>query len=267
MVGRAVDQIFPQARRRRSARRCSTVAGLSHPTEFDDIGFDAAPGRDPRLLRPGRRRPQRGHAGAVRHHPRRRGQRRRSTAAIVADPLARRRDRAPASSMCRRTAASRAWSLRPADLPEHHAALARPHLARAASCAGRRSSRWRATIPRGSTCAPPRSSQDVGTLSGGNQQKVVIAKWLATQPKVIILDEPTKGIDIGSKAAVHDFMAELAAQGLAVIMVSLRAARDPRHVRPRRRHARGPHRRRVRRATGSTPRRSSRAAAGDREAA
>jgi len=60
----------------------------------------------------------------------------------------------------------------------------------------------------------------VGNLSGGNQQKVVIAKWLATAPKVIILDEPTKGIDIGSKAAVHEFMAELAAQGLAVIMVS-----------------------------------------------
>ena len=62
--------------------------------------------------------------------------------------------------------------------------------------------------------------QDVGNLSGGNQQKVVIAKWLATQPQVIILDEPTKGIDIGSKAAVHEFMAELAAQGLSVIMVS-----------------------------------------------
>lgn len=62
--------------------------------------------------------------------------------------------------------------------------------------------------------------QDVGNLSGGNQQKVVIAKWLATQPQVIILDEPTKGIDIGSKAAVHEFMAELAALGLSVIMVS-----------------------------------------------
>jgi rhamnose transport system ATP-binding protein len=62
--------------------------------------------------------------------------------------------------------------------------------------------------------------QDVGELSGGNQQKVVIAKWLATKPKVIILDEPTKGIDIGSKAAVHEFMADLAAQGLSVIMVS-----------------------------------------------
>ncbi|AVW89720.1 sugar ABC transporter ATP-binding protein [Celeribacter baekdonensis] len=60
----------------------------------------------------------------------------------------------------------------------------------------------------------------VGSLSGGNQQKVVIAKWLATKPQVIILDEPTKGIDIGSKAAVHDFMSELAAEGLSVIMVS-----------------------------------------------
>lgn len=62
--------------------------------------------------------------------------------------------------------------------------------------------------------------QPVETLSGGNQQKVVIGKWLATQPTVIILDEPTKGIDIGSKAAVHQFMSELVSQGLAVIMVS-----------------------------------------------
>ena len=63
-------------------------------------------------------------------------------------------------------------------------------------------------------------SQPVGTLSGGNQQKVVIGKWLATKPRVIIVDEPTKGIDIGSKAAVHAFLGELAAEGLAVLMVS-----------------------------------------------
>ena len=60
----------------------------------------------------------------------------------------------------------------------------------------------------------------VSTLSGGNQQKVVIAKWLATRPKVIILDEPTKGIDVGSKAAVHDFIGELAGEGLAVVLIS-----------------------------------------------
>lgn len=62
--------------------------------------------------------------------------------------------------------------------------------------------------------------EKVENLSGGNQQKVVISKWLANAPKVIILDEPTKGIDIGSKAAVHEFMSELTAEGLAVIMVS-----------------------------------------------
>lgn len=62
--------------------------------------------------------------------------------------------------------------------------------------------------------------QGLGELSGGNQQKVVIAKWLAARPKVIILDEPTKGIDIGSKAAVHDFIGEMAEEGLAVILIS-----------------------------------------------
>ena len=60
----------------------------------------------------------------------------------------------------------------------------------------------------------------VGALSGGNQQKVVIARWLARAPRILILDEPTKGIDIGAKAAVHDFMVELAGQGMAVILIS-----------------------------------------------
>ncbi|HKX41869.1 MAG TPA: sugar ABC transporter ATP-binding protein [Burkholderiaceae bacterium] len=62
--------------------------------------------------------------------------------------------------------------------------------------------------------------QTVSDLSGGNQQKVVLAKWLSTNPKVIVIDEPTKGIDVGSKAAVHQFISELVMQGLAVIMVS-----------------------------------------------
>ena len=62
--------------------------------------------------------------------------------------------------------------------------------------------------------------QPVDELSGGNQQKVVIGKWLATEPKVVILDEPTKGIDVGSKAKVHEFMGELVRHGLAVILVS-----------------------------------------------
>ena len=62
--------------------------------------------------------------------------------------------------------------------------------------------------------------QKVLQLSGGNQQKVVLAKWLATNPKVLILDEPTKGIDVGAKAAVHKFMNELASHGLGIMMIS-----------------------------------------------
>ncbi|HET7219236.1 MAG TPA: sugar ABC transporter ATP-binding protein [Vicinamibacterales bacterium] len=61
---------------------------------------------------------------------------------------------------------------------------------------------------------------DVGTLSGGNQQKVALARWLATSPAVLILDEPTQGVDVGSKAEIHALMQELAEQGLAIIMIS-----------------------------------------------
>ena len=62
--------------------------------------------------------------------------------------------------------------------------------------------------------------QQAGQLSGGNQQKVVLAKWLGTHPRVLILDEPTRGIDVGTKAAVHALMSSLAAQGMAILMIS-----------------------------------------------
>ena len=58
------------------------------------------------------------------------------------------------------------------------------------------------------------------TMSGGNQQKVVIAKWLATEPDLLIIDEPTRGIDVGTKAEVHRLLSELAGQGLAILMIS-----------------------------------------------
>ncbi|WP_378143756.1 sugar ABC transporter ATP-binding protein [Cnuibacter sp. UC19_7] len=60
----------------------------------------------------------------------------------------------------------------------------------------------------------------VSTLSGGNQQKVVLAKWLATEPKLIIVDEPTRGIDVGTKSEVHRLLSDLAGRGIAVLMIS-----------------------------------------------
>ena len=112
-------------------------------------------------------------------------------------------------------------------------------------------------------------------MSGGNQQKVVIAKWLATDPQLLIIDEPTRGIDVGTKAEVHRLLSELAGQGLAILMISselpevlgmadrvLVVLRGPAHrrPRPRRRHARGRHARRH----PTTPSRPRRMTAHDR---
>jgi ribose transport system ATP-binding protein len=66
----------------------------------------------------------------------------------------------------------------------------------------------------------PSIDQEVVNLSGGNQQKVVLAKWLATHPRVLILDEPTRGIDVGAKAEVHALMSRLAEAGVAILMIS-----------------------------------------------
>ena len=89
----------------------------------------------------------------------------------------------------------------------------------------------------------------VGNLSGGNQQKVALARWLAAEPAVLILDEPTQGVDVGAKAEIHRLMGELAGRGLAIVMISselpeilgmsdriavMHGGTDRRHARPRR---------------------------------
>ncbi|HXV99486.1 MAG TPA: ATP-binding cassette domain-containing protein, partial [Anaerolineae bacterium] len=66
----------------------------------------------------------------------------------------------------------------------------------------------------------PSLNQTVRNLSGGNQQKVVLAKWLSTEPKLLIMDEPTRGIDIGAKAEVHALMSQLAKRGIGILMIS-----------------------------------------------
>ena len=60
----------------------------------------------------------------------------------------------------------------------------------------------------------------VGNLSGGNQQKVVIAKWLAAEPKLLIMDEPTRGVDVGAKAEIYKIMNDLVQQGIGIVMIS-----------------------------------------------
>ena len=68
--------------------------------------------------------------------------------------------------------------------------------------------------------SPPEPKRMTGTLSGGNQQKVLLAKWLATDPQVLILDEPTRGVDVGAKVVIHRAIAEAADQGRSVVLIS-----------------------------------------------
>ena len=70
------------------------------------------------------------------------------------------------------------------------------------------------------TIRTPSLDTPVEQLSGGNQQKTMLAKWLNAQPRVLILDEPTRGIDVGAKAEVHQIVDELAASGMAIILIS-----------------------------------------------
>ena len=66
----------------------------------------------------------------------------------------------------------------------------------------------------------PSDKARIGNLSGGNQQKVILGKWLLTQPDILLLDEPTRGIDVGAKFEIYQLMNELAGEGKGIIMVS-----------------------------------------------
>ena len=93
-------------------------------------------------------------------------------------------------------------------------------LSRLGLLSGRAERRSAATWARRLQVKLGRPTDPVSTLSGGNQQKVVLAKWLSTRPRVLIVDEPTRGIDVGTKAEVHRLLSQLASEGVAVLMVS-----------------------------------------------
>ncbi|MEM7487769.1 MAG: sugar ABC transporter ATP-binding protein [Pseudomonadota bacterium] len=216
MVGREVGQIFPQ-RTPQLGDEVLKVVGYAHPTEFDDIGFDLRAGEILGfygLVGAGRSEVMQAVFGVT-----------KPAKGVVRLDGAIKVIRSPAEAI----AAGIVYV--PEDRGRQGAVLGLPIVDNVALPSLRALSN-RGFVKMAEEYALARDytrrldlraaalDQDIGELSGGNQQKVVIAKWLATKPRVIILDEPTKGIDIGSKAAVHEFMAELAAQGLAVIMVS-----------------------------------------------
>ncbi len=216
MVGRTVDDIFPKAVAAPGATLFS-VSGLSHPTEFADITFDVRRGEVLGfygLVGSGRSETMQALFGVTRASA--------GTVELDGRPIVVRR---PADAV------DAGLVYVPEERQRQGVVLALPVFQNITlPSLGRLTSRGFLDLAREFDLARRYAgrldvraaslSQDVGTLSGGNQQKVVIGKWLATEPRVIILDEPTKGIDVGSKAAVHAFMRELTGQGVAVIMVS-----------------------------------------------
>ena len=216
MVGRTVDKIFPEATAQ-PGEMIFSVQGLSHPTEFADISFDLGKGEILGfygLVGSGRSEVMQALFGVTSASS---GEVRLRDKAISV--------RTPAEAIAKGIVYVPEERQRQgviAALPVFQN-ITLPSLGRLTRSGFLDLAREFALARRYAVTLDLRArslSQEVGTLSGGNQQKVVIGKWLATEPQVIILDEPTKGIDVASKAAVHAFMRELTANGAAVIMVS-----------------------------------------------
>jgi len=216
MVGRSVDQIFPK-REASIGAPILTVSGYTHPTEFADIGFELRRGEILGfygLVGAGRSEFMQALFGITK--PSKGAIRIDDEVAIVRSPA-----EAVAKGIVyvpeergRQGAVGALPIFQNVTLPSLSRTSRHGFLRLAEEFKLARQYTERLDLRAASL------DQPVGNLSGGNQQKVVVAKWLATMPKVLILDEPTKGIDIGSKAAVHEFMSELVAEGLSIIMVS-----------------------------------------------
>jgi rhamnose transport system ATP-binding protein len=216
MVGRPVSQIYPKAEVA-IGEVVLAAEGLTHPTEFRDVSFTARRGEIVGFY---------GLVGAGRTEVMEAvfGLKPLSAGVIMVDGT-RRAIAGPQAAM----AAGIVYV--PEDRQKHGGILAMSvrsnislaalgRLGRGPFLSPRREEALAGHFVRRLAIKAASPGQRLDQLSGGNQQKVVISKWLATEPRVIIFDEPTKGIDIGSKAAVHEFIGELVAAGVAVILVS-----------------------------------------------
>ncbi|MDE0304032.1 MAG: sugar ABC transporter ATP-binding protein [Albidovulum sp.] len=216
MVGRTLDDIYPKSKAA-FGDVILQVQGFSHPTEFDNVGFQ---------LRKGEILGFYGLVGAGRTEVMETlfGLKRRSGGEV-------RLRGTPLKLNSPSEAIDAGLAYVPEDRQNHGAILpmsisknvSLPQIDKVSGSIFLNGSREDALVDEfGKNVAIKASSwsQLVEELSGGNQQKVVIGKWLATDPEVVILDEPTKGIDVGSKAAVHRTIGQLVKKGLAVILVS-----------------------------------------------
>jgi rhamnose transport system ATP-binding protein len=223
MAGRAIDQIYPPIADRRG-EVLMRVQGLSHPTEFADLDFEVRRGEILGfygLIGAGRSEAMLALMGLK---PEARGE---------VEVAGRRLDiRQPADAITSGLAYVPEERQRQGGILDfsvrHNISLAglagpgrcKPPLSRGNWLSPEREERFAAGLIERLRIRTADQHTPLSGLSGGNQQKVVIAKWLGLNPRIVILDEPTKGIDVGAKQAVYQLIAEMVAEGLAVILVS-----------------------------------------------
>jgi ABC-type sugar transport system ATPase subunit len=217
MLGRSLDVAFPTpSPPPADARVVLSVRGLSHPPAFDDISFDVRAGEIVGL------------AGLVGS-----GRTEIARAIFGADPADGAVEIAgrPVRSRSPRTSIRRGLALLPESRKDQGLVMVRPltenvtmahvgAVSRRGVLAKRREQRVVGEALRSVDARAASTSMPVSSLSGGNQQKAALAKWLVRTPRLLLADEPTRGIDVGAKRAIYDLIHGLAADGLGVLLIS-----------------------------------------------
>ncbi|WP_247827411.1 sugar ABC transporter ATP-binding protein [Arthrobacter antioxidans] len=216
MVGRDIEALFPKTETE-AGDVVLTVEGLTRPGVFHDIDFEVRAGEIVALsglVGAGRTEVARAVFGIDRYES--------GTVRMSGTPLRRKDPRAAIDAGIGFVPEDRRKQGLVMDLSvERNTALTLRHsLARFGIIRARAEREAAETWGKRLQVKAGSPEHAVSTLSGGNQQKVVLAKWLATDPKLLIIDEPTRGIDVGTKAEVHRLISELAGRGIAILMIS-----------------------------------------------